>query len=195
MEDEMTNFNFSVASHFLVDEIKSDTNGGPISGKQELIGNQADFDTFFDGAPPSVTLDFSRGFIFAVALGQRPTTGYSVKIRDITLETDGFMAGTVTVSYEEVVPSGPAGDMITTPYTAVRAVGLDFATNVVFRKVVGSKGANQQFIVIALTGTNTGCRILQEGEFYPAIFSQVFGAASLAACKAWVATNCQVVGQ
>lgn len=48
-----------------------------------------------------------------------------------------------------------------------------------------------EYIVIALTGTNSGCSILPEGALYPAIYTQVLGPAPFAECREWVAKNCQ----
>jgi len=52
--------------------------------------------------------------------------------------------------------------------------------------------ANSLFIVIALTGTNTGCSIVPKDAIYPAIYSNVYGSASHDDCKAWVANNCNI---
>lgn len=46
-----------------------------------------------------------------------------------------------------------------------------------------------EYIVIALTGTTSGCSILPKGALYPAIYTQVFGPAAFAECRDWVTTN------
>lgn len=61
-----------------------------------------------------------------------------------------------------------------------------------FSARTGEKG--EQFIVIALTGSSgdkyRGCRVIPEGNPYPAIYSQVFGPASREECAKWVEENC-----
>jgi len=194
----MVHSHFSVANHFPVEVIKSDNNGGPATEKQALIGSQAELDQFFDGAAP-IAIDFTQGFIFAIALGERRTTGFAVNVTNISQDTNGIMAGVVTVTYEETMPQGSTGDQITNPYTIVHAVGLEFATNIFFRKIAATppkqkvkmSGSGSKFIVIALTGSNTGCQILPDDAIYLQIYSQVFGPVSIAECEAWVAANCR----
>jgi hypothetical protein len=52
----------------------------------------------------------------------------------------------------------------------------------------------KQYIVIALTVSagdkHEGCRVLEEGSIYPAIYSQFYGPASREECEKWVAENC-----
>jgi hypothetical protein len=50
------------------------------------------------------------------------------------------------------------------------------------------------YIVIALTAS-TGkkyedCKVIANGDVYPAIYSQVFGPASQKDCEKWKAANC-----
>ena len=52
--------------------------------------------------------------------------------------------------------------------------------------------SNSQFIVIALTGTNTGCSVIPEDAAYPAIYSKVHGPALYNDCKMWVGSNCNI---
>lgn len=53
---------------------------------------------------------------------------------------------------------------------------------------------DDQFIVIARTGStpgnSTGCSIIPKDALYPAIYSKMFGPATYAECKTWVAGNC-----
>ncbi len=52
-----------------------------------------------------------------------------------------------------------------------------------------------QFIVIALTasaGDNyQDCSVIKADAVYPAIYSPVFGPASLAECEKWLRENCE----
>src|ERR1043165_6257604 len=52
--------------------------------------------------------------------------------------------------------------------------------------------ADEQFIVVAKTGTNTGCRSYPEDAMYLAIYSKVYGPASYESCKKWKADNCDI---
>ena len=50
------------------------------------------------------------------------------------------------------------------------------------------------YIVIALTAS-TGkkyedCKVIAQGDVFPAIYSQVFGPASQKDCEKWTAANC-----
>ena len=47
-----------------------------------------------------------------------------------------------------------------------------------------------EYIVIALTGTDSGCSILPKDALYPAIYTRKFGPAPFAECREWVANNC-----
>lgn len=49
---------------------------------------------------------------------------------------------------------------------------------------------SEQFIVIALTGTCTGCSIIEKGNLYLDIYSEVYGPASYDACEGWVKSYC-----
>jgi hypothetical protein len=53
----------------------------------------------------------------------------------------------------------------------------------------------KDFIVIALTGspdgTTTGCSIVPKDAHYLAIYSQVYGPASYAACESWISEKCE----
>ena len=58
----------------------------------------------------------------------------------------------------------------------------------------------EAFIVIALVGAPEddrviGCRIVPKNAIYPAIYSRVFGPASLAQCRAWMNGHCTIFGQ
>ena len=50
------------------------------------------------------------------------------------------------------------------------------------------------YIVIALTASTSkkyeDCKVIQHGDVYPAIYSQVFGPASQKDCEKWTAANC-----
>jgi len=57
------------------------------------------------------------------------------------------------------------------------------------------------YIVIALVGgggekkkEHEGCRVIPNGEVFPAIYSQVFGPASQRDCEKWAAKNCSKSG-
>jgi hypothetical protein len=52
--------------------------------------------------------------------------------------------------------------------------------------------ADSQFIVIALTGTDTGCSIVPNDALYPAIYSKVYGPDSYDDCKTWIGSNCKI---
>jgi hypothetical protein len=53
-------------------------------------------------------------------------------------------------------------------------------------------GSREQYIVIARVGTKyEGCRIIPEGDPYPAIYTQVFGPASKEECERWLRENCE----
>jgi hypothetical protein len=204
----MGNIHFHVANHFEVEVLMEGSDGGPTAEKQQLISTQAELDHFFDGAPPSGELDFSHDFIFAISLGQRPTGAYAVEITDISQATIGIMAGVVTVSYREVAPDGPATQQLSNPYIIVRAKGLQYASGIHFRKAssgletlnvaslefdapeLTAATSGSKFIVIALTGTSTGCQILPEHAMYLAIYSQVYGPASFSACQDYIVNSC-----
>lgn len=47
-----------------------------------------------------------------------------------------------------------------------------------------------EFVVVALTGTSTGCSIIPKDAIHPAIYSEVFGPASHDDCESWVTANC-----
>jgi hypothetical protein len=58
----------------------------------------------------------------------------------------------------------------------------------------------EAFIVLALSETSEdvrhiGCRIVPKDAIYPAIYSRVFGPASLAQCRAWLNGHCVVFDQ
>jgi hypothetical protein len=50
------------------------------------------------------------------------------------------------------------------------------------------------YIVIALTASTgkkyEGCKVIPQGDVFPAIYSQVFGPASQKDCEKWAAANC-----
>ena len=46
------------------------------------------------------------------------------------------------------------------------------------------------FVVIQRTGGHGPCKIIPEGDPYPAIYTKVYGPASIGKCEAWVAENC-----
>jgi hypothetical protein len=52
----------------------------------------------------------------------------------------------------------------------------------------------EEFIVIALMvsagDSHVACTVVHKDSKYPAIFSQVFGPATYAACRAWIGGNC-----
>jgi hypothetical protein len=48
----------------------------------------------------------------------------------------------------------------------------------------------EQYVVIQKLGGEGPCKIIPEGEPYPAIYTQVYGPASYDDCKAWVERNC-----
>ena len=51
------------------------------------------------------------------------------------------------------------------------------------------------YIVIALTASTgkkqEGCKVIPQGDVYPAIYSQVHGPASQKDCEKWAAANCR----
>jgi hypothetical protein len=62
-------------------------------------------------------LDFTHEFAFAIALGNKPSGGYEVKIKDVT-ET----ATTMTITYQEIIPGSSCYsiEMLTQPYIILR---------------------------------------------------------------------------
>jgi len=172
---------------------------GPKTEKHVMISSQTDLTNFFDNNLPNAPIDIREGFIFAIGLGQRPTGGYSVKVRSIIQEIAGIMSGAVTLFYEEDLSQGPKQQMVTAPCVIVKTSDLKFATSITFQKVDSASNegnpdfskVESHFIVISLTGTTTGCKIVPEGSFYLAIYSKVFGPATQAECDEWVASNCQ----
>lgn len=159
--------------------------GGPKISKRALIKNEDELKEFFNGRPPAVDIDFTSAFIFAIALGQRPTGGYSVRVHSITQYTDDAMAGVTFIEYEEIVPTGFVAQMLTSPFTIVRATCIRFVTGIFFRK------QGERFIVIRPTGLTIDCEIIPEGAYYPAMYLRVFGPATRDECQQWIDTNCR----
>lgn len=181
----MSSVGLSISRKVPFKTVLANASGGPQSEKQALLANQNEYNEFFDGHPPATPIDFTEGFVFAIALGQRPTGGFAVKVRSVTQITQGIWAGALTINYEELFPSGPTTDALTAPFTIIRATEVDFATHINFHRVKAS------FIVISLIEGNTGCRIVPEGALFPQIYRQAFGPASESECQQWIAANCQ----
>ena len=58
---------------------------------------------------------------------------------------------------------------------------------------MSSKPTGEQFVVISKTLIGEDyrdCRIILEGEPFPAVYRQVYGPASKEECEKWVAGNC-----
>lgn len=74
-----------------------------------------------EGRPPPV--DFTRDMVLGVALGERPTGGYAVRIERVEREADG----TLNVEVREILP--PEGALLTQaltqPYHFVRLRRVD----------------------------------------------------------------------
>lgn len=83
-----------------------------------VIQTKAAWRAFVSGDPPAV--DFSRETVVAIFAGERPTAGYSVKVR--TAETRNRNA-TVTYRVEKPRPDAMVAQMISYPYTVVRLKG------------------------------------------------------------------------
>jgi hypothetical protein len=164
--------------------INSET-GGPKISKRALIKNEDELKEFFNGRPPAVDINFTNAFIFAIALGERPTGEYSVRVHSITQYTDDVMAGITFIEYEEIVPSEPVAQMLTSPFTIVQATDIRFATGIFFRKL------GERFIVIRPTDSTIDCEIIPEEAYYPVVYLRVFGPATRDECQQWVNTNCR----
>jgi hypothetical protein len=50
--------------------------------------------------------------------------------------------------------------------------------------------STSEFVVVALTGTSTGCSIIPKDALQPAIYSKIFGPASHDDWEGWVTANC-----
>ena len=181
----MSSVGLSISRKVPFKVVLSNASGGPLIEKHGLLSNQTEFNEFFDGQPPATQIDFNEGFIFAIGLGQRPTGGYAVKVRSVTQITQGITAGTITINYEELIPTGPTTDALTAPYTIIRATDVHFATHINFHRVKAS------FIVINLMDGGPHCRTVPEGSIFPQIYRQVFGPASESECQQWMVANCQ----
>lgn len=86
--------------------------------REVVVKNRDDFNTLFQEmgkgfTPPQV--DFNTQMVIGIFLGNRPTSGYSVKITNVSMDLDGKI---ITVQAVENVP--PPGTMvvqvITNPY-------------------------------------------------------------------------------
>jgi hypothetical protein len=105
--------------------------------------------------------------------------------------------GAAQVFVEETIKSGsglclmillPWGATVSIPDKEHETVDIYVNNHEVLEVTVVDKEA--QFIVIALTGTDTGCSIIPKDAMYPAIYSKVFGPSSYDDCRNWVASNC-----
>ena len=62
-----------------------------------------------------------------------------------------------------------------------------------------SNDRERGYVVISLTLEEAkkyeGCKVIQHGDIYPAIYRQVYGPASRRDCEKWVAANCTGSGK
>lgn len=140
--------------------------------------------------------------------GSLPDSCHHAKVDDIypggrrVYVTD---PGAAQVFIEETVkPGSDICWMVLIPWvTTVAIVDSDhdkveiFVNNreVLWVPIINKGDKNEQFIVIALTGStpgnSTGCSIIPKDAMYPAIYARMFGPSSYDDCKAWVASNCK----
>jgi len=82
-----------------------------------------------DPQPPLPEADFSREMIVAFFLGERPTAGYSVEIRRITLRPDRLV---VRVAVTQPGSDDPVAQVLTQPFHMVKVqraeVSAEFET-------------------------------------------------------------------
>lgn len=98
-----------------------------------LIRDEAELRTLWNqvhGAqlnpPPLPLFDFGRETVLAVLMGQRPTGGYGVEVRDVTLEGGDLF---VDVILREPAPDAITTSALTSPWALVRVLrgGIDAA--------------------------------------------------------------------
>lgn len=101
--------------------------GGPQVVINEVIDDADELKEYADSCKTdgdnirNQQVDFKKERLIAVAIGERPTSGFEVEIVAVTQVTGGFVGLQTIVSYVERAPRGPAGQMLTYPHHIVRA--------------------------------------------------------------------------
>lgn len=131
--------------------------------------------------------------------GTLPNTCYSAKIEDIYPGGSRVYivdpgAAQVFIDYR-LKPGSSRCLMITIPWGESTCIPSSHTKVEIFVNnneviEVPVTEPDSEFIVIALTGTKSGCSIIPEGTPILTIYSQVFGPASYADCAAWISNNC-----
>jgi hypothetical protein len=102
------------------------TDGGPPSATRSILDNDGNYGMFFAmqgaGPPASPAYDYRTELAVAIAMGSKPTAGYSVKVTSVDLVA---AVGTsaqpyIAVSYVETVAGDGAAAGVTAPYTVIK---------------------------------------------------------------------------
>lgn len=70
-------------------------------------------------APSQPRVDFNQYVVVAVFGGERPTSGYTLQIREAILTTSDFGGNVLRIRYFIRLAPGPRADVITNPYHIV----------------------------------------------------------------------------
>ena len=129
----MTNIQNISLNRITFHEVAHASTGGPALAKTQVISDKNSFSSFFDGNAPRIDLGNIKGIVVGISLGQRPTSGYGVKICSVSQPTDGIAAGLMEIECQEIKPRGAALQVITHPYVIVAVEGTQWLTDVVVR--------------------------------------------------------------
>lgn len=172
----------------LPDDNVTDRNfaSAPVSGSIRLI----DFES------AEVVAGFFPDTYFLVVSGTKPYLNMTVELSPLVyvrqpeywgIEVVGSLPGIglpATAPYHVSIPlAGITGTK------GVEAIGATRSEQLAVPPDGGQPDA-RLYVVIQRTGGGA-CKIIPDGDKYPAIYTQVYGPAPLEKCETWVAENCR----